>query len=155
MAFDLNTLVNPPFAQDPPIKLNVDAKVLGAVVALLSVLAILLGLAALPALLGVGAFLAPFGFAGFVQLIFIGVIVGLVANVMSLIGGWQMYQGKVEGKRLVIYGLAVWFLGEILSGIGFFSVGNVILPILVIAIVYYLVVISRFPGEQSLPPKTT
>ncbi len=153
MAFDLNTLVNPPFAQDPPIKLNVDAKILGAVVALLSVLGILLGLGALPALLGVGAFLAPF--AGFVQLIFIGVIVGLVANVMSLIGGWQMYQGKVGGKRLVVYGLAVWFLGEILSGIGFFSVGNVILPILVIAIVYYLVVISRFPGEQSLPPKTT
>jgi len=154
MAFDLKTLVNPPFAQDPPVKLNIDAKILGAVVALLSVLGILLGLGALPALLGVGALLAPYGFAGFVPLIFIGVIVGLVANVMSAIGGWQMYQGNVEGKRLVIYGLAVWFLGEIVSGIGFVSLGTVILPILVIVIVYYLVVISRFPGEQPLPPKT-
>ncbi len=153
MAFDLKTLVNPPFAQDPPIKLKIDAKILGAVVALLSVLGILLGLGALPALLGVGALLAPYGFAGFVPLIFIGVLVGLVANVMSVIGGWQMYQGNLEGKRLVIYGLAVWFLGEIVSGIGFVSLGNVILPILVIAIVYYLVVISRFAGEQPLPPK--
>ncbi len=54
-----------------------------------------------------------------------------------------------------IYGLAIGFLSEIVSGIGFGTLGNVILPLVVIAILYYRVVVSRFPGEQSLPRTTS
>ena len=74
------------------------------------------------------------------------VLAGLVADVMSLLGGWQMYQGIADGKRLVIYGLAIGFVAQIVSALGYASIGSLILPILVILVVYYLVVISRFPG---------
>lgn len=156
MAFDVNTLVNPPFAQNPPVRINIDSKILGIIIAILSGLAILFGLGGLFALLGVGALLAVnAGLASLLPLAFIGLLVGLVSEVMSLMGGWQMYQGNAEGKRLVIYGLAVGFLAEIVYGIGYVSLGSVILPLIVIAIFYYLVVVSRFPGEQPVPPITS
>ena len=155
MAFDLNTLVHPPFAQNPPVKLNIDAKILGIIIAVLSALAILFGLGGLLAVLGLGALLAPAGAAGWLPLAFIGLVVVLISDVISLMGGWQMYQGNAAGKRLVIYGLAIAFLGEIVYGIGYVSLGGVILPIIVIAIIYYLVVISRVPGEQAVPPTTS
>ncbi len=153
MTLDLNTLVNPPFAKDPPVKVDIDAKVLGIIVAILSALAILFGLGALTALAGVGAFLASVGFGGFLPIAYLGVLVSLAADVMSLIGGWRMYQGNAEGKRLVIYGLAIGFVGQIVSGIGYAS-GGVIVSLVVLAAVYYLVVVSRFPGDQPAPPKT-
>jgi hypothetical protein len=62
-----------------------------------------------------------------------------------------MYNGNVEGKRLVIYSLAISFVAQIVTGIGFAQLGNVILSLVVIAVIYYLVVISRF-SESSPPP---
>src|SRR5207245_1513289 len=89
----LDTLVNPPFANDPPVKLNLDAKVVGLIVAILAGIGALFALLGLLGLLGLGA-----AFGGIFVLAIIGIIVSLVADVMAVAGGWQMYQGKENGK---------------------------------------------------------
>jgi hypothetical protein len=138
----LDTLVNPPFANDPPVKLNVDAKVVGLVVAILAAIGGLLSLFGLLGLLGVGAV-----FGGIFALALIGIAANLVADVMMAIGGWQMYQGNESGKRLVIYGLAIAFLAQIVLALGY-TAGSAILQLIVLAIIYYVVVVSRFPGQN-------
>jgi len=140
----LDTLVNPPFANDPPVKLNLDAKVVGLVVAILGGLGALFAFVGLLGLLGLGAALA--GFAGIFFLALIGVILNLVADVMAALGGWQMYQGNESGKRLTIYGLAIAFLAEIVQIIGFSS-GSAIVPLILLALVYYAIVVSRYPAK--------
>ena len=140
----LDTLVNPPFANDPPVKLNLDAKVVGLVVAILAGIGGLLSLFGLLGLLGLGAALTVFG--GIFALALIGIAVNLVADVMMVMGGWQMYQGNESGKRLVIYGLALAFLAQIVLALGY-TAGSAILQLILLAIVYYVVVVSRFPGE--------
>lgn len=142
----LDTLVNPPFANDPPVKVNLDAKVVGLVVAILAAIGVLFGLLAVIGLLGVGAAVAAF--AGIFFLAIIGVIVNLVADVMILMGGWRMYQGNEAGKRLVIYGLAISFVAEVILLIGY-SAGSAILQLLVLAVLYYAVVVSRYPGQAN------
>src|SRR2546428_1242227 len=105
----LDTLVTPPFANDPPVKVNFDSKVVGLVVAILAGLGALLSLLALLGLLGASA-VAGSAFAGIFFLALIGVLVNLVADVMAAIGGWQMYQGNASGQRLAVYGSAPGFL---------------------------------------------
>ncbi len=140
----LDTLVNPPFANNPPVKLNLDAKVVGLVVAILGGLGALFVFLALLGLLGLGA--AQPAFAGILFLALIGVILNLVADVMAAIGGWQMYQGNESGKRLAIYGLAIAFVAEIIQMIGFSS-GSAIVPLILLALLYYAIVVSRYPAK--------
>ena len=140
----LDTLVNPPFANDPPVKVNLDAKVVGLVVAILAAIGGLFSLFALLGLLGLGAVAATVG--GVFFLAIIGVLLTLVADVMTVIGGWRMYQGNESGKRLAIYGLALSFVAEILLAIGL-SGGSAILQLILLAILYYAVVVSRYPGK--------
>jgi hypothetical protein len=139
----LDTLVNPPFANDPPVKLNLDAKVVGLVVGILGALGALLSFFGLIGLLGVTAAAA---FAGIFFLALIGLLVNLVADVMCAIGGWRMYQGDASGKRLVIYGLAIAFVAEIILAIGL-SIGSAIVQLVVLAVIYYIVVVSRYPDK--------
>jgi hypothetical protein len=139
----LDTLVNPPFANDPPVKLNLDAKVVGLVVAILGGLGAFFVFLALLSLLGFGAALSA---AGIFFLALIGVILNLVADVMAAIGGWRMYQGNESGKRLAIYGLAIAFVAEIIQMIGFSS-GSAIVPLILLALAYYAIVVSRYPAK--------
>jgi hypothetical protein len=127
-----------------PVKLNLDAKVVGLVVAILAAIGGLLSLFGLLGLLGVGAALTAFG--GIFALALIGVIVNIVADAMMAIGGWQMYQGSESGKRLVIYGLAISFLAQIVLALGH-TAGSAILQLILLGILYYVVVVSRFPGQ--------
>jgi hypothetical protein len=140
----LDTLVNPPFANDPPVKLNLDAKVVGLVVAILAAIGGLLSLFGLLGLLGLGAAIAAFG--GIFALALIGVTVNLVADVMMAMGGWQMYQGNESGKRLVIYGLTISFLAQIVLALGY-TAASAILQLILLGILYYVVVVSHFPGQ--------
>jgi hypothetical protein len=140
----LDMLVNPPFAKNPPVKLNLDAKMVGLVVAILGGLGALFAFLGLLGLLGLGATLSAF--AGIFFLALIGVILNLVADVMAAIGGWQMYQGNESGKRLAIYGLAIAFVAEIIQMIGFSS-SSAIVPLILLALVYYAVVVSRYPAK--------
>ena len=65
---------------------------------------------------------------------------------MAAIGGWQMYQGNESGKRLAIYGLALAFLAQLVQMIGFGSAGG-ILSLILLAILYYAIVVSRYPSQ--------
>jgi hypothetical protein len=76
-----------------------------------------------------------------------------------------MYNLDRSGKVLVIYALAlglggavVVLIGQLIAYSGFlaYSAGGAIVGLIIDAIIYfciyYLVVISRFPGEQPLVP---
>ncbi len=156
-----NALTDPPFAANPPVKINVNARILGLVIAILAIIGAILNLFA-------GGLFSIFAFAGgFAFLWFLGVLIGLVADIFAAIGGFRMYNLDRSGKQFVIYGLAlavlgavVHLIGELIAYSGIYSVlyspagaiVGLIIDIIVLGIVYYLVVVSRFPGEAPLSP---
>jgi hypothetical protein len=146
------TLLNPPFAKDPPVKFNVPAKTLGLVCAILGAIGALFGLFAIFGLLGLSALAtAVGGFAGIFWLAVIGLIVSEIGLIVAAWGGYQMYQLNRDGKRLVIYGLVVDVVGSLIGSLG--GAGDFVGWILSAAIafaIYYLVIISRFPDESPL-----
>ena len=135
----LDSLVEPSFAKDPPVKVNLDAKVIGIVLAILAGLGVLLGLFA------VGA-----AFGRILAFAFIGVIVGIVADIFCVMGGWRMYKGNAEGKRLAIYGLALAFIAELVTIIGYGFGAGALIQLIVLALFYYAVVVSRFSPEAGV-----
>jgi hypothetical protein len=140
----LDTLVNPPFAQNPPF--NVNAKTVGLVVLILGIIGGILGLIALPFVLAIGAFAAAAGAGPLVVLALPALLVNIAANVLAIWGGYRMWQGETDGKRLVIYALALSFIATLVYGLGVDLAGQ-LFTLIVLAVVYYIVVISRFPGE--------
>ena len=81
----LDSLVEPSFAKDPPVKVTLDAKVVGIVLAILAGLGVLLGLVGLLGLFAVGS-----AFGRILALAFIGVIIAVIADILCVMGGWQM-----------------------------------------------------------------
>lgn len=155
-----NMLTDPAFAANPPVKLNVPAKTLGLVIAILAVIGAVFG-----GLIGGLFSLFALAAGGFGGIWLIGILVGLVADIMAAIGGFQMYGGNRAGKNLVIYALALAFAGAVVTAIGNLiaysgvlgygaggAIFGVIFGIIIYGIVYYLVVISRFPGDAPLAP---
>jgi hypothetical protein len=153
-----NILTDPPFAADPPIKLNVPAKTLGLVAGILGVIGILFGLLALPAVFALNSVCSEFnglGIAttcntGIFGLAIIGVIIGFVGAILYAFGGFRMYQLNRSGKDLVIYGLLVSLVGGILEIVGYGGVGSFVFDLVIAVVLYYLVVISRWPGDAPL-----
>ncbi len=162
-----NALTDPPFAANPPVKLNVNAKVLGLV---LGIIAVILGVLDLIGMLGAFGLCSGIlgGVCGFPLLWVLGSLITLVADVTVAIGGFRMYQDNREGKTWVVYGIALGVVGQVLnlvgtiiaySGLSAFGVGfstgaifGFVIYLIIRFIVYYLVVISRFPGEAPLAP---
>ncbi|HEY8656879.1 MAG TPA: hypothetical protein VIN34_09115 [Candidatus Limnocylindria bacterium] len=150
----LETLLAPPFAADPPIKLNVPAKTLGLVLAILGAVSVLFGVLGVFALLGLSALATAFG--GIFLLAAIGVIIGVIGAIVETWGAYQMYQGNRDGKRLAIYGLLINVAGSLVATIGGSGgLGGWIVGVLISFVVYYLIVISRFPDEPPVVAKTT
>jgi hypothetical protein len=159
-----NALTDPPFAANPPVKVNIDAKILGLVIAILAILGAILNLF-------VGGLFSIFAFAGgFAFVWFLGVLIALIADIVGAIGGFRMYNADRTGKVLVIYGLALGVLGSLVhligiliaySGIyafGFTPVGDIIgfiFTAIIYFLVYYIVVISRFPGDAPVAPMSS
>ena len=149
----MNTLVDgllsPSFAKDPPVKLNISAKTLGGVYAVLGGIAALFGLFGVLGLLGLGGYFAYVGFGGVVFVVAIGSLIGLFGTILAAWGGYRMYQDDRDGKRLVIYGLVLNVVGGLVSALGSFGGGlsNWIVGLVVSFILYYLVIISRFEGD--------
>jgi hypothetical protein len=92
-------------------------------------------------------------------------LVELVGEIFVAIGGFQMFNLNRDGKRLLIYGLALAVVGRLIhligvliaySGVyafGYTPAGDIvgfIIWVVIYFILYYLVVISRFPGESPL-----
>jgi hypothetical protein len=154
-----NVLTDPPFAANPPVKVNVNARILGLVIGILAAINAIFTLF-------VGGLLSVFSFGiGSAFIWLLGVLIGLVAEILAAVGGFQMYNLNRNGKNLVIYGLALGLLGAVViligqliaySGLLLYSAGGaifgLIFAIIIYGIIYYMVVISRFPGEAPLAP---
>jgi hypothetical protein len=161
-----NALTDPPFAADPPVKFNVKAKILGLVFGILAIIGAVIALIALPVVFALNNVASSVsdacralggsncGSSGIFGLALIGVLIALGASVLEAIGGFRMYQGDRQGKDWVIYGLAIGLLGGILQIVGYGGVGGFIFSLIIAFVIYYLVVISRFPGEAPLVPST-
>lgn len=158
----MNVLTNPPFAADPPLKWNINARILGLVIGILAALGALLGLISLFTIFG---FCSGLYGCGFPVIWLFGSVVGLAGEVLAAIGGFRMYNRDREGKDLVIYGIVLAVVGSFInligsvlaySGLGIAfggaAVFGFIVGLAIDVLIYYLVVISRFPHEQPLGP---
>jgi hypothetical protein len=158
-----NVLTDPPFAANPPIKLNVNAKVLGLIIGILAVIGLILDLIALPFVFAITSAVSTYcndlnslgvrttcAGSGIFFLALLGVIIGIVGAVFYAIGGFQMYNLNRAGKTKVIYGLIINLVGGVLGTIGGIGAYGLVFSIIVAIVIYYLVVISRFPGESPL-----
>ena len=61
-----------------------------------------------------------------------------------------MYNLNRAGKNLVIYGLALGLVGGLLELIGGLGAGGFIFDIIWFVVGWYIVVISRWPGDAPL-----
>ncbi|MCA1616994.1 MAG: hypothetical protein LC729_00015 [Acidobacteria bacterium] len=159
MSVQLNkeTLLDPPFTKDPPLKVNINAKTLGLVLAILSAIVLLFGVLALPVLFAASAVGAALGVpvAQIFVLVLLGTVISLLGTVLVAWGGYRMYREDRGGKALVIYGLALHVVGGLVSALGGLSASAIVGWIVGTAVtfcLYYLVVVSRFPGEAPLVP---
>jgi hypothetical protein len=148
----LDALLNPSFAKDPPVKLNISAKTLGGVYAIVGGIAALFGLVGVLGLLGLGSYFAYVGVGGLIFLVVIGSVINVIGTMVAAWGGYRMYQEDRDGKRLVIYGLALSVVGGLVTALGSFGGGlaNWIVSLAITFVLYYLVIISRFEGEPKL-----
>src|ERR1700687_2993451 len=129
----MDQLLDPPFAKDPPVKLDIPAKTLGLVYAVLG---------------GIGAVFGLLGLLG------ITLRATLVGTPLAAWGGYRMYQNDHDGKRLVIYGLVLNGLGSLVSALSYGGLGGWIVNAAIIFVLYYLVIISRFEGEPKIVSTT-
>jgi hypothetical protein len=139
-------LLNPSFAKDPPVKLNIPAKTLGLVSAILAGISTFFGVIGL---LGASALTAA---AGIGPLFLVGTVVNVIGSALVAWGGYKMYQGDRDGKRLVIYGLVASAIGSLIAALGNLGLAGWIVNAAILFVIYYLVVISRFEGEPKLVP---
>src|SRR4029077_8406268 len=80
-----NVLTDPPFAADPPVKINVSARILGLVIGILAAIGAIFTLF-------VGGLFSVFTFGvGSASLWLIGVLIGLAGEIFGAVGGFQMY----------------------------------------------------------------
>jgi hypothetical protein len=144
----VDVLLNPSWAKDPPVKLDIPAKTLGLIYAILGAIGTLFGVISL---LGVSVLAAV---ANTGALYVVGSFVGLIGEALMAWGGYQMYQGVRDGKRLVIYGLVANAVGSLVAALGNLGLGGWIVNALILFVLYYLVIISRFEGEPKLVTTT-
>lgn len=167
----MNSLVEPGFAKDPPVKLNVNAKILGLVLLILGALGILVDLIALIGIFGFcSLYSSPiYGSGCSLPVIWLlGTLVGLAATILGTTGAFRMYQENPQGKEWVVYGLILGFIGAVISLIGNLSAFNgltgvaagagvivgLVIDLIIYSIIYYLVVVSRFPSQAPMTPPT-
>lgn len=153
MQMNEKSLLDPPFMKDPPVKLNVPAKTLGLVYAILGAISAFFGLFGILALFGLSGLAAAVGvYSGIYFLAVIGLIVGEVGTVLAAWGGYRMYQLDRGGKRIVVYGLLIGVIGSVINSVGSGDLVGWVLGAAISFVLYYLVIISRFPDEAPLVP---
>ena len=145
----VDQLLNPSFAKDPPVKLNISAKTLGLVYAILGGIGALFGLFGILALLGLSAVAAVVGVGTVWFLVLVGSVVSEVGTVLAAWGGYRMYQGDRTAKRPVVLGLAISLVGSLITALGSLGSGlpGFIVGAAITFVLYYLVIISRFGDE--------
>ena len=144
----MDQLLNPSFMKDPPVKLDIPAKTLGLVCAILAGISTFFGVIAV---LGVSALTAV---AGTGPTFLVGNVINVIGSALLAWGGYKMYQGDRGGKRFAIYGLVASAIGSLISSLGSGGLAGWIVNAAILFAIYYLVVISRFEGEPKLVTTT-
>jgi hypothetical protein len=161
-------LVDPPFAHDPPVKVNVNAKTLGLVLLILGALGILLDLLGLIGILGFCTTTSIYGGCGLPILWLLGDLISLAGVIIGTIGAYRMYQLNPEGKLFVVYGLILGLVGAVVTVIGNYAaysglvgigaggavIVGLVIDLIIYFVIYYLVVVSRFPGQAAFSSPT-
>jgi hypothetical protein len=140
----MDELLNPSFMKDPPVKLDIPAKTLGLICAILAGISTFFGVIGV---LGVSAFTAAVG-AG--PLFLVGTVINVIGSGLLAWGGYKMYQGDRDGKRLAIYGLVASAIGSLIVAVGSGGLGGWIVNLAILFVIYYLIVISRFEGDPKV-----
>ena len=159
----LSSLTDPPFADDPPLKVPVDSRVLGLVIGILSLVAGLAWLLVSIAGLWVVGSVNPYcnsiaggtncGSSGIFALGLIGFLLVVVGYLLSAVGGFRMFAMVHEAKSQAIYGLLLGAIGGIVATIGYGGFLSVLIfDLLLGLVIYYLIIVSRFPDEEPLVP---
>ena len=143
-------LLKPSFLKKPPFDLG-DARDVGTV------------LAAVFALAAVGEVITDIpgqlnyvgtpqaGFKGMFSLLVMIAVIALRAGIAW--GGWQMRAGNESGKQLVIFALALDLGVHVVNAAFYAFIGSIVGTTILIALIYYVVVLSRFPREALRPSK--
>lgn len=139
----MDALLDPAFAKDPPVKLDIPAKTLGLILAILGGIGTVLGVLGL---IGVSAFAAAIGGG----LLVIATLVSLAGTAVGAWGGYQMYQEDRRGKRNAVLGLVINTVGGLISVVAGTGLGGFIVGTLINFVIYYLVIISRYEDEPKL-----
>jgi uncharacterized membrane protein len=140
----LDFLAEPKFIDRRHPPLSVSAKVMGWIALALSALLLL-------ALLGVGIGSViqirshPTHFAAAL----VGFVLVAITQVLALAGSWQMTQGNHNGRRLVAQALILSVIASLIYNIGLSNLGQFVVQVVLRAVVYFFVVISRFPDEAA------
>ena len=140
----LDFLVEPTFIdrRRPPIR--VSAKVMGWIALALSAL-FLIALV----LVGVGSVIQvrshPTHFAAAI----VGFVLVAITQVMALVGAWQMTRGEHNGRRLLLQALILSVVGSLIYNIGLSNLGQFVVQVVIRVVLYFFVVISRFPDEAA------
>jgi hypothetical protein len=140
----MDELLNPSFMKDPPVKLDIPAKTLGLICAILAGISTFFGVIGV---LGVSALTAV---AGTGALFMVGTVINVIGSALVAWGGYKMYQGVRDGKRLAIYGLVASAIGSLIVALGTGGLVGWIVNVAILFAIYYLVVISRFEGDPKL-----
>ena len=161
----MSNLTNPRFADNPPLRVNVDSKVLGLVIGILSLVAglawLLVSIAGLLVVGTVNPYCNSIGQSGatcgnnggIFALGLIGFLLVLAGYLLAAVGGFRMFAMVHEAKSQAIYGLLLGVVGGLIATIGYGGFLSVLIFDVVLAIVvYYLIVVSRFPDEDPLVP---
>jgi hypothetical protein len=140
----MDQLLNPSFMKDPPVKLDIPAKTLGLVCAILAGISTFFGVIAV---LGVSALTAV---AGTGPLFLVGNVINVIGSALLAWGGYKMYQGDRDGKRLAIYGLVASAIGSLIVAVGSGGLVGWIVNAAILFAIYYVIVISRFEGDPKV-----
>jgi hypothetical protein len=140
----MDELLNPSFMKDPPVKLDIPAKTLGLICAILAGISTFFGVISV---LGVSAFTAV---AGTGPLFLVGTVINVIGSGLLAWGGYKMYQGDRDGKRLAIYGIVASAIGSLIVALGTGGLAGWIVNLAILFVIYYLIVISRFEGDPKI-----
>jgi hypothetical protein len=156
-------LIHPTFwdPNNPPLKVNVNAKTIGLVAAILGAIGLLLYLFLIPATLAIGTAMTVLGTAipgtvhpGILIVALVGLVIALISEILWTWGGWKMYNEDAEGRKMVVASLGISIVGSIVYNIGSGSATGWLGSLIISAIIYYFVMIARFPNEAPLTAST-
>lgn len=141
----LDFLVEPTFInrRNAPRNLRISAKFMGWIVIVLFVLLLIALSADLPSLLRIGST----GHPGILVLALIGWVLLELAHLLGLFGAWQMTRDDHSGRRLVIQVLALRVVFSLMYNIGRVNLASFVIQVVATLVLYYFVLISRFPDE--------